>query len=84
MLNILLTSVLRSPRMMRSNRFAAQVVTVRGGHQRSLLGFISLLYVLTLTSRAIKQISVRHVGRFLKGGGDATAPQPLLAECQPR
>ena len=36
-----------------SNRFAAQVVTVRGGHQRFLLGFISLLYVLTLTSRAI-------------------------------
>lgn len=32
----------------------------------------------------VEQISVRHVGRFLKGGGDATAPQPLLAECQPR
>lgn len=36
-----------------SNRFATQVVTVRGRHQRSLLSFISLLYVLTLTSRAI-------------------------------
>lgn len=32
----------------------------------------------------VEQISVRHVGRFLKGGGDATAPQPNLSECQPR
>lgn len=32
----------------------------------------------------VEQISVRHVGRFLKGGGDATTPQSLLAECQPR
>jgi putative transposase len=29
-------------------------------------------------------ISVRHVGRFLKGGGPSTAPQPLLAQPQTR
>lgn len=31
----------------------------------------------------VSQISVRHVGRFLKGGGPATTPKSLLAECQP-
>jgi len=31
----------------------------------------------------VSQISVRHVGRFLKGGGLATTPKSLLAECQP-
>lgn len=31
----------------------------------------------------VSQISVRHVGRFLKAGGPATTPKSLLAECQP-
>lgn len=31
----------------------------------------------------VEQISVRHVGRFLKGGGPATAPESLLAQCKP-
>jgi putative transposase len=31
----------------------------------------------------VKSISPRSVGRFLKTGRLATAPQPLLAECQP-
>ncbi len=31
----------------------------------------------------IAQISVRHVGRFLKRGGTATTPSALLAQCQP-
>lgn len=32
----------------------------------------------------VEQISVRQVGRFLKGGGLATAPESLLAQRQPR
>ena len=31
----------------------------------------------------VEQISVRHVGRFLKGGGPATTPESLLAQCRP-
>ena len=42
-----------------------------------------------LRAEAIKRgiaqgICVRHVGRFLKRGGTATAPESLLAQCQPR
>ena len=32
----------------------------------------------------VEQISPRSVGRFLKGSHSATAPQPLLAQCQSR
>jgi putative transposase len=31
----------------------------------------------------VEHISVRHVGRFLKRGGTATAPKSLLAKCRP-
>ena len=31
----------------------------------------------------IAQISVRHVGRFLKRSGTTTTPSALLAQCQP-
>jgi hypothetical protein len=31
----------------------------------------------------VKSISPRSVGRFLKGGGPAASPQPLLAQRQP-
>lgn len=31
----------------------------------------------------VDQISVRHVGRFLKGGSTTTAPESLLAKCRP-
>ena len=31
----------------------------------------------------VEQISVRHVGRFLKGGGPTTTPKSLLAKCKP-
>jgi len=33
--------------------------------------------------RIVESISPRSVGRFLKGGGPAAAPQPLLAQRQP-
>ena len=33
--------------------------------------------------RIVQDISPRSVGRFLKGGGTAAAPQPLLAQRQP-
>lgn len=32
----------------------------------------------------VEQISVRHVGRFLKRGGPATAPESLLVKCKPQ
>lgn len=32
----------------------------------------------------VPSISVRHVGRFLKGGGPPAAPEPVLAQCQTR